>query len=69
MLIIRFLRFIPQAYRQVHIIADIYRDSSIKSGEREKRGSAAVIIASVKNKLPRDMNKFMLNKENKTQVI
>ena len=68
-LIIRFLRIIPQRYRQVHIIADTYRDSSIKSGEREKRGSAALIIASVKSKLPRDMNKFMLNKENKTQVI
>ena len=44
------------------IIADTYRDGSIKSGEREKRESAAkVIIALVKSKLPRDMNQFMLN--------
>ena len=69
-LIIRFLQPIRQGYRQVHIIADTYRDGSIKSGEREKRGSAAkVIIASVKSKLPRDMKQFMLNYENKTQFI
>ena len=42
----------------------------IKSAEREKRGSAAkVIIASVKSKLPRDMNQFMLNNEDKIQFI
>ena len=66
-LIIRFLRSIPQGHRQVHIIADTYRDGSIKSGEREKCGSAAkVIIVLVKSKLPRDMNQFLLNNENKT---
>ena len=42
----------------------------IKSAEREKRGSAAkVIIASVKSKLPRNMNQFMLNNEDKIQFI
>ena len=66
-LVIRFIRSIPQGYRRVHIIADTYRDANIESGEREKRGSAAkVIIASVKSKLPRDMNQFMLTNENKT---
>ena len=49
------------------IIADTYRDGSIKSGEREKSGSASkVVIASVKSKLPRDMNQFMLDNKNKT---
>ena len=54
----------------MHIIAYTYRDGRVKSGERQKRGSAAkVIIASVKSKLPRNTNQFMLNNENKTQFI
>ena len=54
----------------MYIITDTYRDGSIKSGGREKSGSASkVIIASVKSKLPRDMNQFMLDNKNKTQFI
>ena len=54
----------------MYIIADTYRDGSIKSGEREKSGSTAkVIIASVKSKFPRDMSQFMLDKKNITQFI
>ena len=54
----------------MHIIGNICRDGSIKSGEREKRRFAAkVIIASMESKLHRDMNQFMLKNENKTQFI
>ena len=52
-----------------NIVADTYRESSIKSAERRKRGiSAEVLIGSIKSRLPRDMNKFMLN-DNKKSLI
>lgn len=66
----RIFRSIPKSYRRVDIVADTYRDCSIKSMERSKHGeSAKIIIGSVKSKLPSDMGKFMCNNENKTLMI
>ena len=53
-----------------NIVADTYRESTIKSAGRRKRGiSAEVLIGSIKSRLLRDMNKFMLNNDNKTSLI
>ena len=52
------------------IVADSYRENSIKRGERSNRGSSQnVIIASCKSSLPRDFFVFMKNGENKNRLI
>ena len=66
----QFLKMIPKNFKRVDIVADTYRDNSIKSGERLKRGcSSKVIIGSCKSKIPREFSKFMQNGENKTRLI
>ena len=39
-LIIRFLKSVPKGHQRIGIVADYYRDYSIKFAEREKRGSS-----------------------------
>ena len=69
-LIIRFISSVPKGYRRIDIVADTYRRGSIESAEREKRGkSTKVILGSVKSKVLRDANKFMMNDENKVALI
>ena len=66
----QFLEMIPKNFKRVDAVADTYRDNSIKSGERLKRGcSSKVIIGSCKSKIPREFSKFMQNGENKTRLI
>ena len=69
-LIWRFLQSLPKGYQRVDIVADTYRDKSIKSAERIKRGTSSnVLTGSVQSKVPRDINKFILNNDNKTSLI
>ena len=57
-------------YNRIDIVADTYRNFSIKSGEREKRGSSSkILIKSVDGKIPRDVGNFFSNNENKTRLI
>ena len=66
----KFLQSLPKGYGRYDIVADTYRESSIKSVKRRKHGiSAKVLIGSTKSRLPRDMKKFMLNDDNKTFLI
>ena len=66
----KFLQSLPKGYVRYNIVADTYRESTIKSAGRRKRGiSAEVLIGSIKSRLLRDMNKFMLNNDNKTSLI
>ena len=59
----------PKGFKQVHVIADTYRTTSIKNQERIHRGQGnKIIIGSVHSKLPRDMKNFMMNGENKTAL-
>ena len=52
------------------IVADTYRDDSIKSAERNKRGKSSKITTnSEKSKIPRDFSNFMLNGANKSRLI
>ena len=67
--IIKFLQSFPKGYRRVDIVADTYRITSIKNQERDRRGKGSrVIIGSLKSKV-RDINRFLLNGENKTALI
>ena len=69
-LILRFLTSLPKRYTRVDLVADCYRDMSIKTAEREKRGSSSkTLIKSCKTKIPSDISKFYSNGENKTQLI
>ena len=61
---------LPKGYKRIDLVADTYKNLSIKSGERSSRGSSSkVIITSAKAKLPPDFNRFMTNGENKTRLI
>ena len=61
---------LPKKFDRVDIVADTYREKSIKCGEITKRGSSSkVIIGSCKSKVPRDFASFMKNGENKTRFI
>jgi len=54
----------------VHFVTDCYRHDSIKDVERSRRGSSATYqIGGRMTKVPRDFASFMLNAENKTQLI
>ena len=68
--ILRFLQTIQKGYKRIDIVAGAYRDFSIKSGERLKRGSTAkLLIRSVQCKIPRNVNKFFSNNDNKPRLI
>ena len=54
----KFLKTIPKKYNRVDIVADCYRDVSIKSAEREKRGNSSKVYSN-----------FLSNSENKIQLI
>ena len=61
---------IPENFRRVDLVADTYRDISIKLEERENRNSPSrVIIGSIKSKGPKDVRNFLSNNENKTQLM
>ena len=64
------IRLLPTGYKRVGIVADTYREVSIKDPERHKRGCAdKVLIRSAKSKVPRNFNEFLQNGENKTRLI
>ena len=64
------IRLLPMGYKRVDIVADTYREVSIKDPERRKRGCAdKVLIRSAKSKVPRNFNEFLQHGENKTRLI
>ena len=68
--ITKLLQSFPKGYQRVDIIADTYRATSIKNQERNRRGQGTkIIIGSSHSKMPRDINKFIMNGENKTALI
>ena len=70
--VIKFLHSIPKGYARIDIVADTYREKSIKSSERNKRGnleSQKIMINSEKSKMPRDFQKFLRNGDNKSRLI
>ena len=71
-LIAKLLSSLPKGHSRVDLVADCYREFSIKAGEREKRGateSQRIFIKSFNTLVPSDLNGFYSNGENKTQLI
>lgn len=71
-LITKLLSSLPKGHNRVDLVADCYREFSIKAGEREKRGaseSQRILIKSFNTLIPSDLNGFYSNGENKTQLI
>ena len=68
--ILKILTALPRGFYQVDRVANTYRDYSVKSSERHKRGSSdKVLINSLKSKIPRDLNTFLKNNDNKNRLI
>ena len=66
----KLLGSLPKGYKRVDLVADTYREVSIKNGERQKRGtSVRLIISSAHSKLPHNFTNFLKNGENKTRLI
>ena len=64
------IKMVPKNYPWVDIVADTYRNSSLKNQERNRRGiSEKVMISSSKSKIPRDFTNFLANNENKNNMI
>ena len=60
---------LPKSSR-VDFVTDTYKENSIKSFERKRRGtSETLLISGPKTKAPKDWKGFMANDENKTQLI
>ena len=65
-----FIKSLPTGYNRVDLIADTYKDFSIKAMERKKRGeSKKVLIKSLQSKIPHDFSRLLKNGENKTRLI
>ena len=61
---------LPVGYQRIDIIADTYRENSLKNSESTKRGcSKRVLIHSSKSKVSRNFADFLKNGENKTRLI
>ena len=51
------------------IIADAYRENSLKNNERDSRGvSSKVIIHSASSRIPRNFTEYLRNGDNKTRL-
>ena len=58
---LKILGSIPKGYNRVDFVADTYRNASIKTAERNKRGANSKInIKSVKSRIPQDFIPFCL---------
>ena len=67
---LQLFKSIPQGYKRVDIVADTYRQQSIKDPECMKRGcSERVIVQSAKSRIPRNFSQFLQNGNNKTRLI
>ncbi len=66
----KFIKSLPSGCYRVDIVADTYQDQSIKSAERQKRGSAErILIQSARSKMPRNFSDFLKNGENKLRLM
>ena len=68
-LIIGFLMSISKRHIIIDIVADCYKENSIKPAEREKRGSSdCILVGSVKSRIPPDISNFFVNMGDKSQL-
>ena len=67
---LKVLQAIPKSYEHVDLVANTYSLVSIKTAERNERGSSSkVSIKSVKSKILRDFSLFMKNNKSKSRLI
>ena len=57
-----------KVFQRVDIKANTYKNVSIKAGKRESRGRSE-IVKSTKSKVPKDVQAFLQNGENKNKLI
>ena len=61
---------IPSGFQRIDIVADTYREDSIKDPERIGRGMGEkVLVKSSQTSLPRNFEEFLKNGENKKRLI
>ena len=66
----KFLAALPKGYYRIDLVADTYRDISIKRCERLDRGtSTRIMISSPASRIPSEFSKFLKCDENKTRLI
>ena len=66
----KFVKSIPVGYKRVDIVTDTYQEFSIKNIESENRGEPSkVLVKSLRSKMPRDFQSFLMNVENKTRMV
>ena len=69
-LALKVLDRLPKNYDRIYIVADTYRQNSLKNPECTRRGTTEkVLVQSAKSRLPRNFNDFLKNGENKTRLI
>ena len=69
-LAMKIISFLPIGFKRIDLVADSYRQNSIKDAERANRGqSSRIILKSALSKIPREFSKFLSNGENKTKMI
>ena len=58
-LALKLITCVPKGVNEVHVVDDCYLHNSIKAAERKARGeNRAVIMKSVKSKIPTDFQTF-----------
>ena len=69
-LAMKIISFLPIGFKRIDLVADSYRQNSIKDAERANRGqSSRIILKSALSKIPREFSKFLSNGENKPRMI
>ena len=65
-----FVRVLPKGYLRVDVVADTYKDTSIKGLERKLGGKSEKInIASLESKTPSYFSRILKNGENRARLI
>ena len=61
---------VQNGVNEVHVVNDCYLHNSTKAAERKARGeNRAVIMKSMKSKIPADFQTFLKNDDSKTRII
>ena len=64
------IKMLPVGCTTLHVVADSYREVSIKSAEKKKRGfTPQVYVKSVFSNVPREFQEFLKNSDNKDRLI
>ena len=63
------MKLFPVGYKRVDLVANSYRQVSIKGATRGERGtSKIVILKSAKSKIPSDIKQFLGDGDNKKRI-